>query len=561
MESLKTIAAKMTALYLTNHSQHTIETLPIDIQFHIALYLKKLHLVNFIKCHKTIQNLKTLFSIYQFQMFIFHVIKQTEKTKYIPLENLYIDFKFESETLAFKAMYKSVLCDINYTISSLGLPKSYQVLSYIISYNANVMELAMHTKFNKITLYNRFPIPQTFEKYDCIFELPQNYPTKIQDKKHILKQSKHVQTTFFIYLTAMFDKMNKKSFAEALFYIIDVLNENNYLQYPFLSKYYIHLYGNLAIILSSLNMNNVLINTCIYNMQDVTFFLSDQLDFAFYKQTIYSIQYKYNQANDMFDYIFKTAPQESMFYKNSLILHLETYIEKFENWLLLINNLQKNDRYRCENHEKVQDMCDLFEKDYNYLMKILHTVFSKGNDNYTKEYLYFEILNVFRLAFCYIDDNENNVFDNASSKFEAMYKSLKFENHPLNYFFKLFAEIGSYTWYDFLHDFERERKRIELETHVKNSLPWAKFCFTYLCLHVTFQLENNVLFKTEALHFYKKINHVRYSLITNSPITQTESSQGVLPLNVEMLYKYEPNLKNLYNFGIETALLFDQFCF
>ena len=231
MESLKTIAAKMTALYLTNHSQHTIEyaveTLPIDIQFHIALHLKKLHLVNFIKCHKTIQNLKTLFSIYQFQMFIFHVIKQTEKTKYIPLENLYIDFKFESETLAFKSMYQFVLCDINYTMSSLGLHKSYQVLSYIISYNANVIELAMHTKFNKITLYNRFPIPQTFEKYDCIFKFPQNYPTKIQDKKHIIKRSKHEQTTFFIYLTAMFDKMNKKSFAEALFYIIDVLNNKN----------------------------------------------------------------------------------------------------------------------------------------------------------------------------------------------------------------------------------------------------------------------------------------------------------------------------------------------
>ncbi len=580
VESLAKSSGRACSAWLRLNPEYlasVIANTPFVLQLLMLVHFTDDLLAEFIREHVEICQIENVASEFEFQHFILDLLVRFEKRGNKKLSNFITDYRLYVERRPSLRSNLEWLVRIHWPTKSLGL-------DYVFPNRLGTLTME-HGLFNlkfKDGFFARHACPtlpdsltsllpeESSPTFGRLFKYPSVLPQRKRSYKRFvefeLERDTSLRERFCSRLAGMYHMLNSDLHHEALIYCFELLEERIFENANFHISMFV--WGGLAVILSAYNLSDVCIQSCIHKMKVLTFYESDKFDLAWVRQQVYSNQNKIFREKTMFELIFYSSlPKSSAFCSNSLLLHLKTQLNQFNNWICEIVLFKKT---LIVNRRRVRDQIgarlEMAYEDIARLKKILHHVNYLGCPNYKKHQKYFAILEFYL-----------GIFRHCTSQFDFYYhidrmKMLECQNETfcLSAVVEYLNNENTTNLYDYRARMEEMKTDQEKLSHQASSRSWADHCFVQFVFLAHSDSDTNLVewMLEEAKSFYCRVGHSRAVLLKDFETCertgklnfeeQTEEldSEPVKNVTAEMLLRLEPKLKYLLLAGTKTFKIY-----
>ena len=563
-----------------------IANTPFVLQMLMLVHFTDGLLAKFLREHGHIRRIEKIASEFDLQLFVLDLLTRIEKRGNKDLLHFAVDYKLHLQYgWSTVRVNEENMIRVHWPTKSLGLGYFFP------------SRLGTHTKESALFLlkfskpfFDFYPCPalpqslrhflpfESDPRFGQCFKLPSKLPhTPRTCKRYVseefeLERNYSLRERFCSRLCGIYHMLTNEMHHEALVYCFELLEGEKFKS----ANLHIEMlvWGSLAVILSLYNLSDVCIQSCIYEMQVLSFYESDKFDICWARQQVYANQQKMFKEKQMFELIFdSTLPKSSDFCSNSLLLHLKTRLNLFNNWILEIvvykKTLTINRRWV---RDQIEGRVELANDDIDRLKSTLHKVYSLECKNYTKHYKYFAILDFYQAVFrnCTLPFDIDDIVD------YSKILELQFETFCLSSIAQLFNNENNFYPGDYRDRMEEMKVKLERQSHQASSKRWADECFVHFVFLALSDSDPGLVdfMFEEAKEFYCRgagSGHYRGMLLKDfencertgklSFESQLESRDAAPLKNVtaEVLLRSEPKLKFFLLAGIKMFELNHRF--
>jgi len=563
-----------------------VKSIPPQIQKHIIPFYRGADLADFIDLYEGISNLKKNYCSNEdvFQHFLLDFFLEIENERIHPLSFSRLNrhfFKFRLELGAKQIWFlndKNQKAYVNVTefdwaTRALGLddPILPQTLPKKLK-----QELFFKIKFGVRNGFSRYPIPKIpkmlkvlvrsipdYSFRDHFFSpLPYDHYQR-EEYSQPKKEPPTLSEQFFMRLAAMVKCVQRNAVHEGLAFIAEILGREDFASSPFLEKFFVHVWGYFAILLSKIQVDFSLIFSCLTECDKCIFFESDRLDALSYRQQVAAIIGNYKLENELFKMITNRVPRLSSFFNQSFILHLQSTVQFIEDLILEMDVLLKIK----EDQEIFEDRNKLVNSIIQKTRRLLHIYFSKegySESQYPNIFCFFDVLNVYEIVVQILTKKVTAAYPSVITKLNCISQNLKNTELPMGLFLETYT-LGTdlMTSLDFCHE------EIKKEAHWDNPLIWATGIYTISILVKFLDKTNNgsLHYATEARLLYEQTNSFRKHLLFDFIYCTSKREKKfqvptfefkLIPnFDIFKIFQMEPLIPHLISCGIKSLKRFD----
>ena len=313
----------MTAKQATQQPKELVEA--------TACHLPPYELADFLKLNKYMYGLGNYCTTNGLQKFLFHFFKTYERFDLKPVTKAELKrakrcLKWSVFDMTRKGMKKNEKLD--WVLTSLGLLKQLDQFDARLLFEFRFYAL----KFRHEKKCVRFPIP------DVLFTLSRIVPEKDYsesdlpdlDDDHVRHEEEYqapldVETQFFTLLCGMEESMWRGSHHEVLAYAAHILCEQKFHALRVLQKYFLHVWGNLAVSLAKLHIPEYFTLSCLDKMNPTCF--AFEIDAMHFKQQVLAAYEQYDKEEKLFQEMIEIVPTYSAFFRKIVVVHMSA-VEK-----------------------------------------------------------------------------------------------------------------------------------------------------------------------------------------------------------------------------------------
>lgn len=568
-KSLLFCSAIQAAHYLSKEKRIKLDSsvLPTPLIEEVACQLKGINLAEFISSNQSLLMLKESFSVSGFQKLLFHFFKEIQSCEFQSTHKLFLQ-QFEDFKLAFS----------NYKLVHITSKNATQ--HFINVFDPNVAALGLHffqlhvehlhefkfyqTKFERIMLYEKYPVPNIPPKYACYLPITINKEDYFPDVEElppvVIELPLTPQDTFFCLLTGMAEAFRFNRHPETLAYALQLINipEQSYS-----SRYYLHIYGMLAATLAKLHVDLSWSTACIEKTGQYLDLFSQQITALHYHQQFYAASNQYLEQEILFYHLLDLVPLSSSFYNQIVQIHLCCFFKELEISFMQILCMINDNINRIENHPKKITLQQRIKKHIVKQKKLLHLLLSQNNRNEDEIIFFFDLFHLYELLFDKLCQPNLETLD---QRIEML--AIRFENHfhHADYFLRYESKTRVFDYQDYQSYMEDERQKIQLHMHLRQPELWADIAFSHF-LFMLIISENHVAARymlEEAKEIYIKLNnpkHILCSLFLNkqSKFVRPSFDIDVIDFSVELLLSSNPKIAELVQLGVLSVQIFNSF--
>ena len=523
MDSLGTSSALVVARVIRQYPEKMkwlVHFFPFTLQLMVLFHFTNDQLLTFIDAHVTIALLEKKATFKEFQLFLIHIFKRLEKEYNSKLSFKCYEFKIDlMNTFSVKEnLFWIAQC--HFPSSALG----FQFKLNFENMKSSFENTMFVQKFQRVEIhYYGYPqtiVPALFQPFlmdehvikDQFHKFPICHPQNPVSVAPVMPETHwDLKKKFYCRMTQLYALFNSEVYHECFVKCVELLETECYFQLNQHSNLYI--WGCLSVILTYFNCSHVLIKSCLNKVKKMIVYESDKMDYALFKQIIYNIQHNVKKEKKMYQFIAQSLPRTSQFCLVSFKTHLGTQLNNIENSFLEVLCLKRN---LIVSRLTVRDLIihkkNIIRNDISTLKKELHYALSLKEENEFSELEHYLLILNFYFAiakFMIYDFNNFNI--------QSIIRALDSTFHHLNNLAKLLNHENSFLTPHYRQNMEDIKNNIEKETHTLNSKMWAEISFCHFVfldlveLDPTFALQ----LRTDAMAYYKPINHYRAILLTD----------------------------------------------
>jgi hypothetical protein len=538
---------------------------PRELVEETACHLPPTEIVDFMRMNKFLYGLKGYFTPSALQKFLLHFYKTYERTDLKRYTKQYMKrvkkcMKWAVFDITREEMKQARPLD--WVITSLGCFKQLEQFDARFVTEFRFFSL----KFRHERQYLRFPIPKV------PFMLSRIVPEKDYSESDLPELDddfeKHktaylgpidLKNEFFTLLCAMEEGVWRGSHHEVLAYGAQLLCEEKFLSSQVLQKYYLFVWGNMAVSLSKLHVPELFPLSCLEKMIPQCF--AFKIDAMHFKQQVMAAYEQYEEEEELFSQMFEIIPTCSFFFRKIVIVHMSAVQKMVEDMLMEIYGGLKMCENKRDDHlqDEINRLVKRLLKECDKNIKLMHVLCSITKScEYLEDYehqisvmkVYKEICVCFQMEWVTEQD------------FHPIMVNIR--NHisfPWNYKIKVdtFNE-----YHQQLFDLKRE---LQKQTRMVYPKAWADVCYFQLLFLKALrdpQPQNftDVLYY-DAVFIYSLLNHPREKRLENlykrhQPFTKPRFEDKVESMcSILWLVKNAPRVKTLIRNGISSAEKFD----
>jgi hypothetical protein len=509
---------------------------------------------------ESLQNLKKIFTENGLQKFLIHFYKTLDSCEKSCQKSLLKSMKNNFYYEMYKMSIVKPQFHFDWVFASLGLDNLYSVRDcWTFRY--------FQAKFRRRLSHLRFPIPTIPFAFSRL--VPTTLSRSTLDDLITLDDDfspftnqivlpKNQNDIFLLLLSAFEESLWRDSLHEVFAYATEIVGFHNYDEHPFGKKFYLYLWGGLAVTCAKLFLPSIIVSSCLHKASIRLVTLSDQIDFQYYKQQVFSEMDMFEFENIAFLEIMDMGTKQSFIYEQAISVHLQTLQNKFFKQLVVFYRKFKNNMWYESEYIFVKK--NEFDKCVKKQMRNIHRVLAETkSDSLIKKCK--EYLAMFELIM-----ELNNViafFENATN-IERLHNLFRDIELPIKHFICFWNKHTSLQTYE--QDLKDLRRYYERQTRIKNSLPIAhNLTMHYLCFqfcefeHLRFK---NELFE-EIVAIYKKHFHPMGSFLVNN-LSQNvkfdwpdKLDDPYKSCSLSWVIKNGPRVKELTRLGVISAERFD----
>ena len=565
-----------------------VATQPREFAEQMACNLPPIELADFVRREKTLQSMRKDFTIDGIQMFLLHFFKTYSRPDlpgYVRRELKLAKklIKTEAYNIAASRSKNSTnwrFYHIDWVFPALGCFNQL----YQFSYRNDSEYIFYLLKFRHQRQYGRYPVPKV---PFCLSRLVPEQDYMINDlrtlddettkntRSYIPKDTKHEE--FLMAMRAIVEGAWRECHQEVLAFAAFVLCNEDMLYNPYWKKYFFYVWGELAVSLAELNLPETFAYSCLEKMKNYGInCISFELDTLLYEQKVQSAFGKYELEELTFHKMMELVPKHSVFFYNSLKVHLVSFRRNVEDLLAKAfayrkdgidtfntyfgMEVRKNALVKFENRIE-----ELLEKHKRLMHRMCATVSNEKKRIVFEEQLvlirlYEELL--MTIKYNYGSENKWRLVESSLAVSESH------ERHFVSFYRGLAGVEDHQQEQHYLSKLNEIKTKIEKQTKVVNHVAWAHVCFTHLFMLKAVDLElpnvENFLFD-EAMGIYKIHDHPRALTIKAHLIQHTQENSFVIrePAKIEKnctiqwLIRNGPKVKQYIRLGISSAERFD----
>ena len=382
----------------------------------------------------------------------------------------------------------------------------------------------------------------------------QAYPSPQEEPSTLSEQ-------FFMRLGAMGMCLENNALHECLAFAAELLGSTDFACSLFLDRFFIHVWGLLAVCLAKLKVYNSLIFSCLAEVDKRVIFESDKIDSMYYRQQASAAIGDYTTETKMFTLIFKNVTRYSTFFYMSFLLHIESQLQLIEDLVMEMYVLKQ-----IKNTSSLENRTVIVYNVIQETRRLLHFFFSKNGyapKTYPQMFELFDVLSIHELVVDLLLDKKIMSFQNRQ-KVNNITRTLQESKFPLIHF------LNSFTFgHDLMQTLDALHNELKITAHCENPILFSHVVFTHAILVKFIQKSGSLHYATEAKLIYGKTNSHRtvllhdfmyYDLQSKPKFTLPKFDEQVISnFNIVTLFELEPLLPKLACFGIESLKRFDSF--
>ena len=506
--TLFTLAAQ---ILVTLRYPPKVVNMPKEVNEQLVLFMKGCELCDYVKSFGGIYNIYKRFSIDGFQRFYLHFVQKCEKTNCsetkTKMKLLLDDFIV---TMIYDLRNNDTQIDLNFCFRSMGFPDIFcdfegpRFQYYFFSCKFHVYHLP----------YDHFPVPEIPPNW--IPFLPTDVDTSVLP---VLQQPLRVRRSpvvlpltlndeFFVRLLAMANAYARDRHHEALAYGFNLVAHQEMYKNNVLSKYYLYVYGMLAVTLSELHIEFDICSSFLAEAENLAKICSQTLDIFYYKMRVAKNFNMFEVVQKMFFNIFDTVPMTSNFYPYSLHIYFNALFIVVENDLCkaLIYKHYSNDEHKRIGRAILSKTGVLLKTNRKFIYKCLSTEQREEAD--------FEIYNLkIEMYMLCIDKLSTGHDYYLNDQMTCLYLQLDRVSR-LYYFFKHYCSPFGFPVDMMMHQLESILVCNEKMSHMKFCQDNGNFTFTYFLLFQIFTNKHDVALQLleKAMECFKFNSSPRYQL-------------------------------------------------
>ena len=552
-----TVSQNMTAKQATAQPRELVEA--------TACHLPATELADFLKLNKYMYGLRDYFSIDGLQKFLLHFYKTYERCdlKRHTKEELKRAKKslkwsvFDMTRIAMRSNKK-----MDWALTSLGCLKQLEQLDATSLFEYRFFA----TKFRYRRQYVRFPVPEV------LFILSRIVPEKDYSESDLPEldddHERHEQEyrapldlrdQFFTLMCGMEEAMWRGSYHEVFAYAAQLLAEQKFVTNLELKKYFLFVWGNLAVCLAKLRIPELFALSCLDKMTPMCFV--QKIDVMHFTQLVMGAYEQYEKEEKLFLEMLDIVPTCSAFFKKMTLAHMSAVEKKIEDMLMQIfANLKKwkqtkNDDLENKTRRLERSMLDECDKHIK-LMHLLCTITKSlvlRTDFETQLHmmkLYKQMRSCFRYDF---------------KEEEDFYSILCCIRNHVSMTWNYKIKVDSFEEYhQQMLDLKRE---LQKQTRMLYPKVWADVCYFHLLFLKALRnpeptIHSEMLYD-DALYIYSQLDHPRAErlekLYKNEQIFEKPKfDTRINPMcSIVWLAQKAPRVKGLIRHGISSAEKFD----
>ena len=550
-----TVAQQMTAKQAKNQPKEYVEA--------TACHLPATELEEFLRLNKYMYGLSQYFSHDGLQKLLFHFFKTYSRSDLKPYTKVQLkrakrSLKWSTFDVTKQQMKKYV--GLNWTLTSLGMFKQLEQFDsrFLTEYRFYAL------KFKHEKQYLRYPLPRVHfslsrivpEKDYSECDLP-DLDADFEIHRHPYDGPLEVKNHFFIILCAMEESMWRGSHHEVLAYGADLLCEPKFENHPRLEKYFLFVWGNMAVSLAKLHLPEIYPLSCLEKMIPKCF--AFEIDAMHFKQQVMAAYEQYDDEEKIFLELLDLVPTYSAFYRKIVFVHMSATEKRLEDMLMGIYAMhvliEENPHLGGCAARRIEKT---FHKECDKHMKLMHVLCSITKskefcEDYEKQILMMKLYKEMQKCF----DNLCKTED-----FHAVASGL--DNH-VTFSWNLKIHVDSFEeYYQQMMDLKRE---LQKQTRMVYPKVWADVCYFHLLFLKALRDPQPDVFSellyNDALYIYSNLDHPRAGRL-ETLFKKHESFEApkfeakVNPhCTIHWLVKNAPRVKGLVRNGISSAKKFD----
>lgn len=583
--SLYSMSTKV-AIQMCQGSKKNIESLvndiPVHVQLKVCTKLFAFDLFEYVRQHKGIANIKSQMNDNDFQIFLFHFMKEAENNKL----NFVCESAFNAAYETFKlVLEKEVEVDKENPNKIVNVTKFDKITRYL-GFDSPILPQELPEKTHEQRCYQikfetfpgneRFPIPSVTPLLENIIPTCRNqddenlheelfygpkqrwpYVEPVNDPDNVVEK-------FHFRLGCIFECLKNGAHHEVLAFASELLSDKIYQAERELNRSFLHVWGALSVSMAHLNRDFSLVLSSLSKMDEFASLHSEKLDSYFYQQQACSALFWMQKEERMFEQIHALVPRSSLFFNQSLLIHLKTKIQHVENLFFQLVRASLNRDYTLESNLQLTIKRNIFEMKQN-----LHSVYARQTfteiDLNRSLHHQFAILEVYNFM---LDCFHNTFVTDAvrDRQITTACNLLIDSNHHIDIFLRHYVfghNIGQYRV-----NLTNHKEELEAAAKSKNIIEYADVLFAH-SLFLKFLDRNHFapVLADEAQAIYKKFDHPRWKLIEDcKPVSRVRNSfdanavpTGILYTNIEIvsLLRADSALPKLVRSGIDSIKRFD----
>lgn len=583
-ETLVELSAKAAAQYLSSHKIKNFELAEnmkkLKYQQEIGCHLKGRKLAEFVRRHHGLHEIKKSWNREVFQRFLLNFVREMENKKYHESTKTELTQQFESFSL--KLCDDSAAKAFDSSTASLGFGFTCLVQYQNVKPDQNQF---FATKFDENVINsNRFPIPRAPKSFKNLFPKTPNcnlfeendYPTwqpQNERKKNRKKSKYDVRNCFFLLLTALTHVFNCQRDHEVLAYSFEILSNENFRESFFFQSFFHHVYGMLAVTFAKYGFGQSIIDSCLNQWNEKCLFVSEKLDRLHYKQQVFAALHQFENETAIFKLIMKLVPGSSMFYKQTIDVHINSQRKKIEN-IFMAKIIVKIRNGKMSVSDKTllllqnSNVNEIIKELVNLLNSVYEGIYGdKEEVEYFSFHNLYPILDLYQLAWDQL--NSDKEIKGREVKISEIMESLEPCYYFLRHFLEFFSnpQMGISTYRSQMTD---DLYWVNENCHAANVLPWANIVFSHflmLKIFVKDSPEETEFRFAEALFLYRKFSNPRLALCEeyeNAKLGvehfKIDRPQTVVnSLEKFSLLDLDPRVKHLIVAGVQSVKRYDAY--
>ncbi len=551
--TLFTLAAHI--LGTLKYSPKVIKTfVPKEVNEQLVLFMKGCELCDYVKSFGGIYNIYKTFSIDGFQRFYLHFLQMCEKTNFLETRN---KMKLQKDdfivTMIYDLRNDDTEIDLNFCFRSMGFPdiffdfKEPRFQYYFFSCKFHTYHLP----------YDHFPVPAIPPNWTQF--LPTNVDTSVLPfliqplrlKRDPPFQQFTLNDEFFVRLLAMVNAYTRDRHHETLAYGFELVAHQTIYQNNVLNKYYVYVYGMLAVTLSELHIEFDICSSFLVEAEHLAKICSQTLDIFYYKMRVAKNFYMFDLVHEMFFKIFDVVPMESNFYPYSLQIYFNAL------FVLVENNLCKALVYNHHFNEEHKKKCRSILLETRVILKRHRKFIYKCLSTDQKEEADFELYNlIIEMYMLCIDKLSTTINYFINDQLTCLALQLDRVSR-LYYFFKHLCSPFAFSVDMLMHKLETILVCQEKCCHIKFCEENGNLTFTYFLLFQIFTNKQDVALQLleKAMECFKFNASPRYQMglhfkQKNVNFTDDSHSFKTHPINIPRLLQTHGRIGKALKLGV-----------